>query len=180
MGQETTIGYYEFSSQVCAGLSRTGSQQEIRKQRMRSILSIGSFIHSSQQFCAYQEPSTILTKHWGSTCRPFRLDSSFYQASFLINEAENQQIEQSDRKNKRWPREGQKGRHLAPETGNRQSRWDCPSEGAAQVTQENCLPSKGNEPRLLQSDPHPVREITPPLICRLLSESRYLSAHHPM
>ena len=59
MGQETTIGYYEFSSQVCAGLNRTGSQQEIRKQRMRSILSIGSFIHSSQQLRAYQEPSTI-------------------------------------------------------------------------------------------------------------------------
>lgn len=178
MGQETTIGYYEFSSQVCAGLSRTGSQQEIRKQDEKHF--IHWFIHSFLPIVMCLPGAKHYSKHWGSTCRPFRLDSSFYQASFLINEAENQQIEQSDRKNKRWPREGQKGRHLAPETGNRQSRWDCPSEGAAQVTQENCLPSKGNEPRLLQSDPHPVREITPPLICRLLSESRYLSAHHPM
>ena len=37
------------------------------------------------------------SKHWGSTCRQ---DSSFYQASFLIGEAENQQIEQRDRKNR--------------------------------------------------------------------------------
>lgn len=177
MGQESTTGYYEFSSQVCAGLSGTGSQQEIRKQRMRSILSIGSFIHSSQQLCAYQEPSTILSTGVAPADHSDKTPAFIKLPFSLMRQKTNRQ---SDRKNKGWPREGQKGRHLALETGNRQSRWDCPSEGAVQVTQENCLPSKGNEPRLLQSDPHPVREMTPPLICRLLSGSRYLSAHHPV
>ena len=51
------------------------------------------FIHSFLPIVMCLPGAKHYSKHWGSTCRPFRQDSSFYQASFLINEAENQQIE---------------------------------------------------------------------------------------
>lgn len=136
-----------------------------------------SFIHSNSCM-TIKEPNAVPGTGVTLADQRTRLRLS---SSLLSHRWGRKQTEQRDRKNTGG--QGKAGRAgWALGTGDRKqaAKKDSSSEGAAQVTQKNCLPSRGKGPKLLQSDPRPVREITPPLICILVPAAHYLAAHHPL